>query len=216
MAKEITITAVKPIHSFFVVIEFLLNKLIIRFFNDLLRQIYIIIYKTTKRSFSKYEFILSLSNFWDLIIRTLFNKETEYALRGMVYIQVQNMKDRRPGIAEISTEIEAPHFFTAKILQRLVKMGFVNSAKGKGGGFYFDADKPELPLKDIIVATEGGKIFTGCGFGMKHCSESNPCPLHTQYATIRNEIAKLVTEETVQSLARKTLEGKGGSSYLGI
>ncbi len=140
--------------------------------------------------------------------KALFNKETEYALRGLVYIQAQNLRDRMPGIAEIATEIEAPHFFTAKILQRMVKMGFINSVKGKGGGFFFDPVKPELPLKEIIVATEGGKLFNGCGFGLKHCDETNPCPLHAQYAPIRENISKLVSEETVQSLARKTMDRK--------
>ena len=133
----------------------------------------------------------------------VFNKETEYALRGMVYIQVQNLKGRKPGIAEIVSEIGAPHFFTAKILQRLVRLGFVFSIKGKGGGFFFDPHKPEIPLKEIIMATEGSKSFTGCGFGLKQCDESNPCPLHSQYARIRDSIDKLVSEETVQSLARK-------------
>lgn len=140
-------------------------------------------------------------------IRSLFNKETEYALRGMVYIQVQNLKNRRPGIAEIAIEIEAPHFYTAKILQRMVKMGLLFSVKGKGGGFYFDSEKPELTLKEIIIATEGSKTFSGCGFGLKHCDENNPCPLHKQFAPIRGSIDKLISEETVQSLARKTMNG---------
>jgi len=146
----------------------------------------------------------------------VFNKETEYALRGMVYIQVQNLRDRRPGIAEIASEIEAPQFFTAKILQRMVKLGFLISIKGKGGGFYFDPEKASLPLKEIIIATEGNKTFYGCGFGLKHCDESNPCPLHEKYAPIRDAIDKLVSEETVQSLARKTLEGKVSRSFLGV
>ncbi len=134
----------------------------------------------------------------------MFNKETEYALRGLVYIQVQNLNDRRPGISEIAKEIEAPHFFTAKILQQLVRLGFLRSQKGKGGGFYFDHEKSDLPLKELINSTEGGKTFSGCGFGLKYCDEDNPCPLHNQYAPIRDAINKLVTEETIQSLAKKT------------
>ncbi len=47
----------------------------------------------------------------------MFNKETEYALRGLVYIQLQNSEGKRPGIAEIAVQIDAPHFYTAKILQ---------------------------------------------------------------------------------------------------
>lgn len=134
----------------------------------------------------------------------MFNKETEYALRGLVYIQQQNSKSRRPGIVEIAKEIEAPPFYTAKILQRLVRLGFVESLKGKGGGFFFDASKPNLPLRDLIVATEGDRTFSGCGFGLKHCNGDNPCPLHHRYAPIRQAINDLVSNETVQSLALKT------------
>jgi len=119
-----------------------------------------------------------------------------------VYIQSQNLKGRRPGIAEIAREIEAPPFFIAKILQRLVRQGFVESLKGKGGGFFFDPEKPDVPLKDLIMATEGSRLFTGCGFGLKHCDENNPCPLHEQYAPIRDALNKLVSEESIQSLAK--------------
>ena len=139
----------------------------------------------------------------------MFNKETEYALRGLVYIQLQNLSDRKPGVTEIAKEIDAPQFYTAKILQRMVRSGFVASIKGKGGGFYFDKEKPELSLKELIVAIEGNKTFSGCGFGLKHCDATNPCPLHSQFAPIRDSINTLVINETIQSLAKKyTLKTK--------
>ena len=133
----------------------------------------------------------------------MFNKETEYALRGLVYIKLQNIKEMRPGTAEVAREIEAPHFYTAKILQRLVRAGFLESLKGKGGGFYFDPLKPEIPLRRLISSIEGDSSYSGCGFGLKKCSETNPCPVHEKYAPIREAINKLVSEETVQSLAMK-------------
>jgi Rrf2 family protein len=133
----------------------------------------------------------------------VFKKETEYALRGLVYIQAQNNLGWKPGIMEIASEIDTPPSFTAKILQRLVRMGFINSIKGKNGGYYFNPDKPELPLKQVVVATEGDKIFTGCGFGLKHCDENNPCPLHNEYAAIREAINQLLSSETIQKLAVK-------------
>jgi len=138
----------------------------------------------------------------------MFNKETEYALRGLVYIQLQNFEGKRPGIAEIAEQIDAPHFYTAKILQRLVRQGFIESQKGKGGGFYFDAKKSDLSIKQLIIATEGDTLFKGCGFGLNHCDENNPCPLHDKYAAIRDALNQLVTEENVQSLAQKTLRGE--------
>jgi Rrf2 family protein len=131
----------------------------------------------------------------------VFKKETEYALRGLVYIQIQNQLGKKPGIIEIASEIDTPPSFTAKILQRLVRMGFFESIKGKNGGYYFDPESEELPLKKIVLAIEGDKIFTGCGFGLKHCDDENPCPLHEAYGPIREAIDKLLSTETIQKLA---------------
>ncbi len=137
----------------------------------------------------------------------MFNKETEYALRGLVYVQIQQLKGLKPGIIEIAKEIDAPLFYTGKIMQRLVKMGFLLSTKGKGGGFYFDLNKEDLPLKTVIQAIEGGKAYSGCGFGLNSCNEDQPCSLHEQYAPIRDAINKLVSLNSVQSLARDYNDG---------
>ena len=48
-------------------------------------------------------------------------KGTEYALRALVYIQLQNWEQKRPGVEEIAIEIEAPVAYSAKILQNLTK-----------------------------------------------------------------------------------------------
>jgi len=138
----------------------------------------------------------------------VFNKETEYALRGLVYVHVQQIKGLKPGIAEIAKEIDAPPFYTGKIMQRLVKQGFLMSMKGKGGGFFFDESKPDLPLKTVIQAVEGEKTYSGCGFGLKHCDENHPCPLHGQYAPIRDAINNLISQNTIQSLAREHRSGE--------
>lgn len=132
---------------------------------------------------------------------SLFHKETVYALRGLVYIQSQNLEGQKPGVAEIAREIDAPPFFTAKILQRLVRKGFLSSAKGKGGGFFFEENQPALALKDLIINIEGEKIFTGCGFGLKECDPKHPCPLHDQYAPVRESIDLIMSRATIQSLA---------------
>ena len=137
----------------------------------------------------------------------MFKKETEYALRSLVYIQLQNEKQQRPGIAEIASELETPPSFTAKVLQRLVRLGFIESQKGKNGGFFFNPEKPELPLREVISSIEGNSLFEGCGFGLKNCDDKNPCPLHDSYAPIREAINNLVSNETIQHLASKNKNG---------
>lgn len=131
----------------------------------------------------------------------MFKKETEYALRALVYIWQQNKLGHRPGIAETAEEIFAPPPFTAKILQRLVKSGLISSQKGKGGGFYYGGEQSEIFLKDVITLIEGQKIFTSCGFGLGKCSDENPCPIHHQYINVRSSLEKIFTENTIQDLA---------------
>lgn len=133
----------------------------------------------------------------------MFSKETEYAMRSLVYIRKQNIYEKNPGVVEIAREIEAPPFYTGKILQNLVRRGLLASKKGKGGGFYFPEGKSNLLLKDLIEVTEGNHIFTSCGFGQKSCDCDNPCPLHEKYSKIRESLNKLVSTETIDSLTGK-------------
>ena len=133
----------------------------------------------------------------------MFKKETEYALRALVYIWQQNMRGHRPGILETAKEISAPAPFIAKILQRLVKNRLIFSQKGRGGGFYFDEDQSDLLLEDVIMITEGKKIFTSCGFGLGTCNSENPCPIHDQYSNIRNSLETVFKENSIQDLAKK-------------
>lgn len=133
----------------------------------------------------------------------VFSKETEYALRSLVYIQAQNYRGINPGVVEISNEIDSPQFFTAKILHRLVKQGFIESKKGRNGGFRFNPEKSALSLKECITAIEGDRLFTGCGFGLKQCDATHPCPMHEEYAIIRDALDKLTSTRTIQELALK-------------
>ena len=133
----------------------------------------------------------------------MFNKETEYALRALVYIYSRGVEGNRPGIIEIASEIDAPQFFTAKILQKMVKLGFIKSAKGRGGGFFFDRTEGDISVRDIIVAVEGEEVLTGCGFGLKECDDNNPCPLHHKFSPIKDSLNKVVSGETIKSLAEK-------------
>jgi Rrf2 family protein len=133
----------------------------------------------------------------------MFNKETEYAMRGLVYIKLQNMKERMPGTVEIARETETPHFYIAKILQRLVKTGLLRSVKGKGGGFYFDENGADISLLELAAVTEGQPSVSQCGFGLKKCDPGNPCPMHEKYAPVRESINNLLSGETIKSLAEK-------------
>ncbi|TDO04702.1 RrF2 family transcriptional regulator [Sunxiuqinia elliptica] len=138
----------------------------------------------------------------------MLSKSAEYAIRALVYIQLQNWEEKRPGYREIAREIESPEHFTAKILQVLTRFNFINSMKGRNGGFAFNAKDEPLKLYRVIVAIDGEKAFTRCSFGFKSCDSGNKCPLHDEFSKIRNDFTALVNKETIQSLAKKIQKGE--------
>ncbi len=137
----------------------------------------------------------------------MLTKSTEYAIRALIYVQLQNWKELRPGVAEIAQEIEAPTAFTAKILHQLTSRRILESMKGRGGGFFFTDNNSDLSLYQVIFIMEGDGLFTQCGFGLKNCNDENPCPIHDRYVTLRAELLKMAHSETVSSLALKISQG---------
>ena len=138
----------------------------------------------------------------------MLSKSSEYAIRAMVSVQLQNWENQRPGVGDVAEHIEAPVAFTAKILQVLTKNKLLRSAKGRGGGFFFSDEDEDVTLFQIIGVVEGEGIFHRCGFGMKNCSDENPCPLHGQYRTVRDGYEKIVKNATIRSLAAKIRDGE--------
>jgi Rrf2 family protein len=137
----------------------------------------------------------------------MLSKSTEYGIRALVFIQLQNWENRRPGVAETAKEIEAPVAFTAKILHQLTTHQLLESMKGRGGGFFFKDNQSDLSLYDVILVLEGDRLFTKCGFGLKNCSETNPCPMHYGYMHLRDGLINLAKKETIATMAQKVLDG---------
>ena len=138
----------------------------------------------------------------------MLGKTTEYAIRALVYVYIQNQKGRRPGYKEIAKEIDSPEQFTAKVLQNLARAELVSSMKGRGGGFFFEKAAAPLTLYEVIRVMEGEKFFSKCGFGLKLCDCENPCPLHDDYSHVREGFYNLVNNSTIQSFANKINEHK--------
>jgi len=137
----------------------------------------------------------------------MLSKSTEYAMRALVFVQLCNWEQKRPGVEEIAKEIEAPEAYTAKILQTLTKNQLLNSMKGRGGGFFFSENQSSLTLYDVIHVVEGDACFHKCGFGLKQCNDSNPCPLHEKHKVLRDGFFEIAKTETIKSLSEKILDG---------
>lgn len=138
----------------------------------------------------------------------IFSKACEYGIRAVVYIASASSEMAKVGINEVCTHIHAPQHFTAKILQELSRKQVISSQKGLNGGFFLDVNQKAKPIKEIVEAIDGGNVFTGCGLGLRECSESKPCPLHDQFKAIRASLTDMMANTTIQELALKLQRGE--------
>jgi Rrf2 family protein len=122
----------------------------------------------------------------------MFSKACEYAIRALLFIAQKTKDGSKVGIKEIAKGIDSPEHFIAKILQDLSRKGMVQSQKGPSGGFYLDQTSLNASLADVVRTVDGDSIFSGCGLGLKQCSEARPCPLHHEFKKIRDEIFNML------------------------
>jgi Rrf2 family protein len=108
--------------------------------------------------------------------------------------------------SEIAKSEEIPAHYLAKILQRMAKYGYVDSFKGRGGGFKITELANRSSILEIVERVEGPVINLKCVTGLKECSDVNPCPLHEEWAELRDRIYNLISSKSVQEVADKYSE----------
>jgi len=122
----------------------------------------------------------------------MFSKTCEYAIRAMIFIAQKSKDGSKVSIKEIAKGIDSPEHFIAKILQELSRKGLLQSMKGPTGGFYLEKEDLSRTLAEIVKVIDGDKLFTGCGLGLKQCSETHPCPIHHEFKKVRKSIQNVL------------------------
>lgn len=138
----------------------------------------------------------------------MFTKTCEYAFRTTAVIALASAAGDRLSLNEIAHRTAAPKAFTAKILQQLAKADILFSFKGPNGGF----DLPPLQAKTvrlshIVKAIDGDAVFKGCAMGLKACNAKKPCPLHDQFAKVRDGLHRMLDTTSVHDLTQGLTDG---------
>ena len=138
----------------------------------------------------------------------MFSKSCEYGIRATIFIATQCYNETKVGLKEIAQEIDSPMPFTAKILQVLVKNDIIKSSKGVGGGFLvLKEDLALITLSKIVVAIDGDSVFLRCGLGLSNCSEDHPCPVHEKFKFVKQDLAFMLENTTLEELATGIKKG---------
>jgi len=60
----------------------------------------------------------------------------------------------------------------------------------------------EQSVADIVREIDGDKLFSGCGLGLKECSEDHPCPIHNDFKHIRQEIKDMLDNSKIEMFVK--------------
>jgi len=131
----------------------------------------------------------------------MLSKKAKYGLKAMAILA----KEYGNGpllIGEIAKRERIPSKFLELILLELKKKGFLQSKKGKGGGYYLSKLPESISVGALIRALDGPLALLPCVSQMAYerCAE---CP-DEDTCGIRN-VFKEVRESTVSILERTTL-----------
>lgn len=138
----------------------------------------------------------------------MFSKACEYAIRALIYLDMNSKSGKKTGIKEVSRAAGVPLPFTAKILQQLARKKLITSYKGPHGGFFVGMDSQPIYLLDIVMAIDGDKLFKSCALGLKECSETQPCALHFQIKKIRLQSEEIMKKTSLNDLSKDFVKGK--------
>jgi len=88
------------------------------------------------------------------------------ALHAMILVA---KREGQINVNEIADETTSSKFHIAKIMQKLVKDGFLISHRGPSGGFMLAKGADEITLLEIYESIEGKIVVARCPLGKPTC-----------------------------------------------
>jgi Rrf2 family nitric oxide-sensitive transcriptional repressor len=104
---------------------------------------------------------------------------TDYSLRVLIYLAAQ--PDRRATVTEIARCFEISENHLTKVVHFLGKQGWLNTVRGKGGGFTLAQPPARILIGEVVRRTEGIDTPAECFGDTPHrCRIEHLCQLrHT-------------------------------------
>lgn len=126
----------------------------------------------------------------------LLHTTTQYAIRVLVYI-FKNGNDKLYTAKELAEVLTIPYKFLTKIMTDLVKSNFINSIRGRDGGYKLSKPSSEITIYDIIEAFKDVEDKTKCILGIGVCDKNNKCVLHDECFVPRDSIREMYKNTTL-------------------
>lgn len=133
----------------------------------------------------------------------MLSKKSQYAIKALSYLA--SKREEGPVlISEIAKAKKIPIKFLENILLELKKANFLDSKKGKGGGYFFKQDPSTIKLAKVIRLVNGPIAMLPCVSlyfyeRCKNCDEKH-CALHDVMIEVRDATLNILENRMVSDL----------------
>lgn len=137
----------------------------------------------------------------------ILSRTSQYAIQALIYIATQPRGE--PVLnRQIASHLGVPSAYLAKIMQNLCKDNLLYSYRGRLGGFCLRENAEKTDLMHVLALTEGSGFTDDCVLGLKVCSDETACPMHAKWKPIKEEVVRLLHDQTLEKLATAVQSGK--------
>ena len=130
------------------------------------------------------------------------NNTSQYAIRILAYMADHKEKTLFSA-TELSNELSIPYKFLTKIMTELVKADFIESIRGREGGFRLKKNASDIKVDDILNIFNDSIKDEECILGIGFCNSMCKCALHDQWMEPKLLIQKMFRESSLQDIAGK-------------
>ena len=128
------------------------------------------------------------------------SKKADYALLAMRHLAAH--ADRESVSArELAESYRIPAELLAKVLQRLVRAGLLESHQGIRGGYGLARPAAAVSVADVIQAIDGPVTVTACSTEEGQCEQFSKCNVRDPLWRVRERILSALGECTIAELA---------------
>ena len=136
-------------------------------------------------------------------MRLTLTKQTEYALRALVWLaqtagsppasgqrggQPHATVNGRHKAAAIAGAVGIPPVFAARVFAQLQRQGLLRARAGQHGGYTLARPATDISLLDVIEAVEGRVGSRDCVLRDARCGADGTCLLHDAWTTAQNAL----------------------------
>ncbi len=138
----------------------------------------------------------------------ILRRNTDYGLRIMVNL-AKHLGGKSLSARQLASQGKFSYDLGCKILQKLHKVGLVQSSMGPKGGFSLSREPSEISLMEIVKVLQGGIRLNRCLLGGDGCELQGECEISEKLAHLQQYMNQYLggisLAEIVSSPSRGTM-----------